>query len=82
MGYVCASIIGFWAVIEGFKYVEASIGGLLGLLEVVFSIIFGIVIFHQGLTFRSGTGALLVILAASLPHIATLRRKYLPSMLK
>lgn len=75
LGYVAASIVGFWAVIDGFKYVEASIGGLLGLLEVVFSVIFGIVIFHEGLTARSGAGALLVLFAASLPHVSELKRK-------
>ena len=75
LGYVGASIVGFWAVIEGFKYVEASIGGLLGLLEVVFSIVFGLFIFHEGLTIRSGIGALLVLFAASLPHVVELRRR-------
>ena len=75
LGYVGASIVGFWAVIEGFKYVEASIGGLLGLLEVVFSILFGALVFHEGLTLRSGVGAALVLLAASLPHVAVLHRR-------
>ena len=75
LGYVGASIVGFWAVIEGFKYVEASIGGLLGLMEVVFGIIFGILIFGEGLTLRSGIGAILVIMAASLPHLVELKRR-------
>jgi drug/metabolite transporter (DMT)-like permease len=73
LGYVGAGIIGFWAVIEGFKYVEASIGGLIGLLEVVFSIFFGLMLFNEGLTIRNSIGALLVIVAAALPHIAELR---------
>lgn len=76
LGYVGASLVAFWAVIEGFKYVEASIGGLLGLLEVVFSILLGMLFFHEVLTFRVGVGALLVILAAALPHIAELRRRW------
>ena len=76
LGYVGASLVAFWAVIEGFKYVEASIGGLLGLLEVVFSILLGMLFFHEVLTLRVGVGALLVILAAALPHIAELRRRW------
>ena len=76
LGYVGASLVAFWAVIEGFKYVEASIGGLLGLLEVVFSILLGMLFFHEVLTLRVGVGALLVISAAALPHIAELRRRW------
>ena len=74
LGYVIAGIVGFWSIIEGLKYVEASIGGLIGLLEVVFSIVFGIIIFSEGLNMRSGLGALLVLSAASLPHIAEIYR--------
>ncbi len=76
LGYVVAGIVGFWAVIEGFRHVEASIGGLIGLMEVVFSIAFGVLLFHEGLTMRSGIGALLVISAAALPHVVKLRRRW------
>lgn len=76
LGYVGASLVAFWAVIEGFKYVEASIGGLLGLLEVVFSIVLGMVLFKEILTTRVVIGALLVISAAAFPHIAELRKRF------
>jgi drug/metabolite transporter (DMT)-like permease len=66
-------MIAFWAIIEGLKYLEASIGGLLGLLEIVFSILFGILIFHEGLTLRSTMGAMIVFAAAALPHLVDLR---------
>jgi len=72
LGYIVASLIAFWAVIEGFKYIEASIGGLLGLLEIIFGILFGILLFQEVLTLRMGIGTLLVISAAALPHIAQL----------
>src|SRR5262249_11060937 len=35
--YAAAGLAGFWLVIEGFKYVDASIGGLIGLLEIPLS---------------------------------------------
>ena len=70
--YAVASIIGFWAVLEGLKYVEAGIGGLLGLLEVVFSIAFGILIFSEGLSTKIVIGACLILLAAALPHLYSL----------
>ena len=72
LGYTIASIFGFWFIIAGLKYIEASIGGLLGLLEIVFSILFGMLIFHEGLTPRIVIGGLFVIFAAALPHIVEL----------
>jgi drug/metabolite transporter (DMT)-like permease len=68
--YAIVSILGFWFAIEGYKYAEASIGGLLGLLEVVFAVIFGILIFHQELTTIVVLGGVLIMIAAALPHIS------------
>lgn len=67
-GYVVASIFAFYLIIAGLKYLDASIGGLLGLLEVVWGIALGILIFSESLTFRTIIGAVLIIAAASLPH--------------
>ena len=67
--YAVVSILGFWFAIDGYKYVEASVGGLLALLEVVFAVFFGITIFHQGLTLKVVFGGVLILLAAALPHI-------------
>lgn len=75
LGYVVAGIIGFWAVIEGLKYIESSIGGLLGLLEIIFSITFGILIFKEVLTERIIIGGLVVIFASALPHLVSLFKK-------
>ncbi len=69
IGYSTVSLIGFWAAIAGFKYAEATVGSLLGLLEIVFSIMLGILIFHEILTGRVIVGAILIICAAALPHL-------------
>jgi putative hydrolase of HD superfamily len=69
LGYAVASIISFWLLIKGFRHVEASIGGLLGLLEIVFGLAFGALIFHEQLTEKTLLGALLIIFAAALPHL-------------
>lgn len=74
-GYIIASIFAFWFVIAGLKYVEASIGGILGLLEIVFSIGFGMLFFGEPLSIRSAIGALLILIAASLPHVYGLIKK-------
>lgn len=72
LGYTTASVFAFWFIIAGLKHLEASIGGLLGLLEIVFSITFGIIIFGENLTARIIFGAALILIAASLPHIKDL----------
>lgn len=71
--YAVVSLLGFWFAIEGYKYVEASIGGLLSLLEVVFAVIFGILIFKEVLTTQIILGGVLIMIAAALPHIVRQR---------
>ena len=73
IGYAVFSIVSFWLAVEGLKYVEASIGALLGLLEIVFSIAFGILIFHESLTPKIIIGALFILCAAALPHVKQLK---------
>lgn len=73
--FAVVSLLGFWFAIEGYKNSEASVGGLLTLLEVIFAIIFGIIIFSQPLTLRVALGAGLILFAAALPHLASLRAK-------
>ncbi len=75
LGYVAAGIIGFWAIIEGLKHVEAGIGGLIGLLEILFSITLGILIFKEILTAKVIVGGLIIIVAAALPHLFSFRKK-------
>lgn len=67
--YTIISLIGFWFVIEGLKYVDASIGGLIGLLEIVFSIALGVLIFSEVVTLKIFIGAVLILVAGALPHI-------------
>lgn len=70
--YAVAGVLGFWLVIEGFKYVEASIGGLIGLLEIIFSILFSFFVFHEKIGTKVVFGGILIICAAALPHIGEL----------
>jgi drug/metabolite transporter (DMT)-like permease len=64
-----AGLAAFWLVIEGFKFVDASIGSLIGLLEIVFGVLFGIVFFDEILSATVVFGGLLIILAAMLPDL-------------
>lgn len=67
--YCLASFFAFWLVIAGFKHIDASIGALIGLMEIVFSILFGILIFNESITLSIALGGLLIILAAAIPSI-------------
>lgn len=69
--YAVVSLLGFWFAIEGYKNTEASVGGLLALLEVVFAGIFGIVLFSQPLTLKVAFGGVLILFAAALPHVVS-----------
>jgi len=70
--YAVAGILGFWLVVEGMRHVEASTGGLVGLLEIVFSLLFGAIVFHEGLSPKVAIGAALIVVAAALPHVVDL----------
>jgi drug/metabolite transporter (DMT)-like permease len=73
--YTIVSLLAFWAAMEGLKYIEASIGGLIGLLEIIFSIMFGIIIFKESLTPQILIGGVLIIIAAAMPNIQDLVKK-------
>lgn len=67
--YSIVNAAAFWLVIVGFKFVDASIGSLIGLMEVIFSIVFGALIFHEAITWSVWVGGALIIFAAMLPDL-------------
>ncbi len=75
LGYTVTSMLAFWLIIEGLKYVEVGIGGLLGLLEIIFSVALGIWLFGEGLSLQVAIGSAFILLAAALPHISDMRDK-------
>ena len=75
LGYTVASMLAFWLIIEGLKHVEAGVGGLLGLFEIVLSILLGIILFREELTTQIVIGSILILTAAALPHIKNIQEK-------
>ena len=67
-GFACSLLLAFWLIVNGFKHVEASIGGLFGALIPVFSLIFGVVILGESVTLTMLVGGALIVGAALLPH--------------
>lgn len=70
--YLATYLVSNAAAIVGFKYLEASIAGLLGLVEVVFGVVLGVLVFGEALTPAMIAGSAIIILAAGLPDAARL----------
>jgi drug/metabolite transporter (DMT)-like permease len=72
LGYAASGLAGFWLVIEGFKYVDASIGGLIGLLEIPMSVVLGVVLFEDLIALPVILGGCVIIASAILPDVYAL----------
>lgn len=58
---------GVWSkLMAGIKRLEPSVGGIIGLSEVVFAILLGVLLFAEPITSSVLIGGLLIILSASL----------------
>lgn len=77
LSFALCGLLTFILVIQGYKYIEASIGGLIGLLEVVFAIIFGYLFFHENLTMVIVFGGAVILFAAILPYMHEIGKKYM-----
>lgn len=64
-----ASVVASWTFIQGLKLIEAGAAGILGLLEVVFGVVFGVVFFHERPDLVVLMGVAAVIAAAAIPYI-------------
>ncbi|PIR43874.1 hypothetical protein COV24_00440 [candidate division WWE3 bacterium CG10_big_fil_rev_8_21_14_0_10_32_10] len=69
------ALASFWLVVEGFKHVDASVGGLIGLSEVIFAIIFGMLIFKESISITIIFGGILILISGMLPDIMLLYKK-------
>lgn len=81
LAFSVVALAGFWLVIEGFKYIDASVGGLIGLTEIIFSIGFGLVVFHQPVTLSIVIGGAFILSAGVLPDLAGIFRRDKPAPL-
>ncbi len=73
--FAIAGLLAFYLVLEGYKKVDASVGGLISILEAVFGVTFGILLFKEVLTINMIFGSILILLAAALPHIEKLESR-------
>jgi drug/metabolite transporter (DMT)-like permease len=64
-----ASVIASWSLVRGVKLIDAGAAGILGLLEIVFGILFGAVFFHERPGIMVLIGAAVIVAAAAVPYV-------------
>lgn len=72
VGYAVSSLTAFMFVVKGFNYLESSIAGILGLLEVPIGILLSMIIFNEQIDLSIIIGGSLIILACMLPNLVDL----------
>lgn len=75
LGYTLSMLGGMYAGVVGFKHLEASVGSLIGLLEIVFAVLFGLIFFHEILSIGIIVGGGLTLLAAALPDVGEIIKR-------
>lgn len=68
-GYLLAFLVANLTVIEGFKHLDPSVGSLIGLVEILFGILFGVIFFGEIVGLGTVVGGILIIISAVLPNI-------------
>lgn len=66
--FAIASVIASWSLVKGVKLIDAGAAGVLGLLEIVFGVLFGIILFHERPSVIALLGMAVIIAAASIPY--------------
>lgn len=66
--FAIASVIASWSLIRGLKLIDAGTAGILGLLEIVFGVLFGVIFFSERPTLIVLVGVIVVIAAAAIPY--------------
>lgn len=72
------AVAAFWCVVRGVKLIDAGSAGILGLLEAVFGVVFGVIIFGERPTPRVLAGMAAIVCAAAIPYLHHFRLKDKP----
>lgn len=67
--FAVASVIASWTLVRGVKLIDAGAAGVLGLLEIVFGVLFGVLFFHERPSLIALLGVAVVIAAAAIPYV-------------
>ncbi len=67
--FAIASVVASWSFVKGVKLVDAGAAGILGLLEIVFGVVFGVLFFHERPTVVALVGMGIIVAAAAIPYL-------------
>ncbi len=67
--FAVANIAASWLSIHGVKLIEAGAAGIIGLLEIIWAMLFGVVFFGERPETLAYFGAVCIIIAAAIPYI-------------
>ncbi len=67
--FAIASVVASWALVKGLKLIDAGAAGILGLLEIVFGVLFGVLFFSERPSIIALLGMGVIIIAAAIPYI-------------
>ena len=73
--FAVASVLASWLLLAALKYIDAGSAGVLGLLEIVFSVIFGVLLFHEQLQTVALLGIGVIMVAAAYPYVTQREEK-------
>ncbi len=73
VAFAATSVVASYLFMKGIKLVEVGVAGILGLLEIVFGVIFGMVFFREHLGMIAMAGMTLIIIAAAIPYVKELK---------
>ncbi len=68
--YSAVNATAFWMSVTGFKHVDASIGSLIGLTEILFGVVFGAILFHEHLSWTMYLGGAIILFSGMLTDLA------------
>lgn len=63
------SVIATWSFVQGVKLIEAGVAGILGLCEIVFGVLIGVILFQEHPKPLAMFGVGLILLSAAIPYI-------------
>jgi drug/metabolite transporter (DMT)-like permease len=67
--FAIASVVASWSLTRGVKLIDAGTAGVLGLLEIVFALIFGVLFFSEKPPLVAVFGAIIIIVASAIPYL-------------
>lgn len=67
--FAVASLIASLCFVRGIKLIEAGAAGILGLMEIVFGVIFGVIFFHERPGLVVSSGVIVIIAASAIPYL-------------